>query len=104
MATNVYVETLIGWPFALLAEMPFAGKKRLVTVRLQLLGNGHLSMRQVIAVARMQQLVGGLIGLAGNPVGNVHSHRMPPRYDTSARRAAHRTRRVALREPHTAGC
>jgi len=60
-------------------------------------------MREVIAVARMQQFVGGFVALAGNPVGDVHAHRMPPSHDACAGGTANWTRCVALREPHARG-
>ena len=104
VASNIDIESLILGPMAFTAEMPFAGKERLVTVRLQLLGNGHLLECEVVSILRMQQLIVGVIALAWDPVRDVHSHRMPPRHYACARRAAHRTRRVALREPHAAGC
>ena len=103
MAANIDIEPLILGPMAFTAEMPFAREESLVTVRLQLLGNGHLSMREVIAIARMQQLVGGFVALAGNPVGDVHAHGMPPSHDACAGGAANWTRCVALREPYAAG-
>ena len=104
MAANVDIKALIFRPMPLTTEMPLAGEESLVTVRLQLLGNGHLLECEVVSILWMQQLIVGVIALAGDPVRDVHSHRMPPGHDARARRAAHRTRRVALCEPYAAGC
>ena len=101
--TNIDIEPLILWPMTFVAEMPFAGKERLVTVRLQLLGNGHLLECEVVSILWMQQLIVGVIALAWDPVRDVHSHRMPPSHDACAGGAANWTRCVALRKPHAAG-
>ena len=103
MAANVDVKTLIFRPMSLTTEMPLAGEESLVTVRLQLLGNGHLLKCEVVSILRMKQLIVGVIALAWDPVRDVHSHRMPPSHDATAGGAANWTRCVALREPHARG-
>ena len=40
VAADVDVETLIRWPMAFFAEMPFAGEESLVAVLLESLGYG----------------------------------------------------------------
>jgi len=103
VASNIDIEPLILGPMAFTAEMPFAGEESLVTVRLQLLGNGHLLECEVVSILRMQQLIVGVIALAWDPVRDVHSHRMPPGHDACASGAANWTRCVALREPYAGG-
>ena len=103
VASNIDIESLILGPMAFTAEMPFAGKERLVTVRLQLLGDGHLLQCEVVSILWMQQLIVGVIALAWDPVRDVHSHRMPPCHNACAGGAANWTRCVALREPYAGG-
>ena len=103
VAANVDVKALIFRPMSLTTEMPLAGEESLVTVRLQLLGNGHLLECEVVSILRMQQLIVGVIALAWDPVRDVHSHWMPPSHDACAGGAANWTRCVALREPYAAG-
>ena len=97
---DVDVKTLILRPMPFTTQMPFAGEESLVSMLLQLLGNRHLLVREVVAILRMQQLVGGAIALPGDPVGDIHPHRVPTGHDARACGAANRTGRVALREPH----
>ena len=103
VAANVDVKALIFRPMSLTTEMPLAGEESLVTVRLQLLGNGHLLKCEVVSILRMKQLIVGVIALAGDPVRDVHSHRMPPSHYACAGGTANWTRCVALREPHARG-
>ena len=103
MPADVNIKTLILRPMPLTAEMPFTGEESLVAVLLQLLGNGHLLVGEIVTILRMQQLVGGAIALSRNPVRDVHPHRVATGHDTRARRTANRTRGVALRKPHAGG-
>ena len=100
---DVDVKALIRRPVSLLAEMPFAGEESLVAVTLELLGDGHFLVCEVVAVLRVQHGVIGVIALAGNPVSNVHAHRVTAGHDARARGAANRARGVTLGEPHAAG-
>ena len=103
MPADVDVKALILRPMPFTAEMPFAGEESLVTLRLQLLGNGHLLECEVVSILRMQQLIVGVIALAWDPVRDVHSHRMSPSHDACAGGATNWTRCVALREPYAGG-
>ena len=100
---DVDVKTLILRPMPFTTQMPFAGEESLVPMLLQLLGNRHLLVREVVAILRMQQLVGRAIALPGDPVGDIHPHWMPSGHDTRARGTANRTSRVALCKPHAGG-
>ena len=103
MAADVDVKTLVSWPMALVSEMPFAGEKSLVTVALERFGERHFLVRKVGAISGSdERIAGGLDGLPGNPIGDVHPHRMAAGQNTRARGAANGTRRVTLREPHPA--
>ena len=54
VASNIDIKALIFRPMPLTAEMPLAGEESLVTVSLQLLGNGHLFQCEVVSILRMQ--------------------------------------------------
>ena len=101
--TDIDIKTLIGWPMTFASQMPFTGKEGLVVMLLERLGNGHLFVRKIIAILWMQHQVGGAVALAGNPVGDIHTHGMPTGHDARARGAANRAGGVALREAHAAG-
>ena len=104
MAADVDVKTLVSRPMALGSEMPFAGEKCLVTVALERFGERHFLVREVVAVGGSdERIAGGLAGLPGNPIGDVHPHRMAAGQNTRARGAANRARGVTLGEPHAAG-
>ena len=103
MSADVDIKTLVGRPMTFTAKVPFAGKKCLVTMLLQLLGNGYLLVREVVTVLRVQHGVIGVIALAGDPVGDVHTHGMPASHNARARGAAHGAGSVALGEAHAAG-
>ena len=59
-------------------------------------------MRKVVPILRMKQRIGRSIALAGNPIGDVHTHRMAAGHDAGARRAADGAGGVSLRKAHTA--
>ena len=104
MAADVDVKTLVSWPMALVSEMPFAGEKSLVTVALERFGERNFLVRKVGAISGSdERIAGGLAGLPGNPIGDVHPHRMAAGQNPRARGAANGTRRVPLRERHPAG-
>ena len=102
MPSDVDVEALIGWPLALVSQVPFAGEECLVAVFLERLGNGDLLKRKVAAICRVEQGIRRTVGLAGDPVGDIDPDRMPAGHDAGARRAADGTGRIAMREAHAA--
>ena len=83
--------------------MPFAREESLVAMPLQFLGNGHFFMSQIIAVLRMKKLVSVVVGLSGNPVGDVDPYWVTPGHYAGSGGRANGTSRIAVGELH-AGC
>ena len=102
VAADVDVEALVRWPLSLVAQVPFAGEKGLVAMLFERLGDGDFLERKVAAILGVEQGVGGVVGLAGDPVGDIDANRMAAGHDTGACWAAHGAGGVPLREPHTA--
>ena len=81
MAPDVEVEPLVGRPVPFVPKVPLAGEEGLVAMTLQLLRDGHFLVGEVVAVVRVEELVGVAVGLPGDPVGDVDAHGMPARHD-----------------------
>ena len=101
VAADVDVKALVGWPFALLAQVPFAGEESLVAMLLECLGEGDFLEWQTVLILRVKEGVGGAVGLAGDPVRDIDPHRVFPCHDARPGRATNRPGGIALREAHT---
>ena len=87
MAADVDVKALIGRPFAFLAQVPFADES-LVAMLFECLGEGDFLEWQTVLILWVKQGIGRPIGLPGDPVGDVHPHRVLAGRDACSRGAA----------------
>ena len=102
VAADVDGEALVRWPLSLVAQVPFAGEKGLVAMLFEGLGDGDFLERKVAAILGVEQGVGGAVGLAGDPVGDIDANRMAAGHDAGACRTADGAGGVALCEAHAA--
>ena len=101
VSANIEVKSLVVGPMPLVAKVPLPGKKGLVSMPLQFLGNGHFLVGQVVAVLGMKKLVPIVVGLAGYPVGDVDAHGMSPGHDAGTTGPTQGLLAVSRFKPHS---